>query len=76
MITITKEQMDYLNELGVDIREPLERDDLQGVLDTIDDKIVFFVQCEEYESRDLSGTISKLQRVYDQIGLANWADDK
>ncbi len=82
---ITEMQMDYLNAQGVDIREPLERDDIQGVLDTIDDEIVDLLQdalytdfrlWETVESMRLRDIISRLQRIYDQISAANWPDDE
>lgn len=68
LIIITKEQMDYLAAKGVDIHEPLARDDLQGVLDTIDDEIVCLVQnCYEKEIK----TVGKLQKIWDDIFYAN-----
>lgn len=64
MITITKEQMEYLNEKGVDIRGPLKRGDLQGVLDTIDDEIVCLIQCDPINP---GVTVSELQWIYDEV---------
>lgn len=68
MIVVTKEQLDYLKERGLDISAPLERGELQEVLDIIDDEIVCLIQNDEYRWRV---EIAKLQRIWDDIYYAN-----
>lgn len=68
MIVVTKEQMDYLREHGVDISAPLERGKLQEVLDIIDDEIVCLIQNDEYRWR---AEIAKLQSIWDDIYYTN-----
>lgn len=68
MIVVTKEQLDYLKERGLDISAPLERGELQEVLDVIDDEIVCLIQNDE----DRWGVeIGKLQKIWDDIYYAS-----
>lgn len=68
MIVVTKEQMDYLREYGHDISAPLERGELQEVLDIINDEIVCLIQDDEDRWGVETG---KLQKIWDDIYYAN-----
>lgn len=74
MITISKEDIEYLKDNCVDISKPMQNDDVEKVLEIIDDAIVDNI-VDNNDEPDETGIY--LQRIYDRIKADNgYKDDE
>jgi hypothetical protein len=68
MITISKEDIEYLKDNCIDISKPMQNDDVEKVLEIIDDAIVHNI-VDNNDEPDETGIY--LQRIYDRIKADN-----
>lgn len=72
MITISKEDIEYLKDNCIDISKPMQNDDVEKVLEIIDDAIVDNI-VDNNDEPDETGIY--LQRIYDRIKADNRYED-
>lgn len=68
MITISKEDIEYLKYNCIDISKPMQNDDVEKILEIIDDAIVDNI-VDNNDEPDETGIY--LQRIYDRIKADN-----
>ena len=72
MVTVSKEDIEYLRDNRVDISKAMKNDDVEKVLEIIDDAIVDNI-VDNNDEPDETGIY--LQRIYDRIKADNRYED-